>query len=91
MKHCTIACDTPAGIQVCELALADDATVGDALTAARAVLGEQSTNWSQASTGIFGRLRPHEYRWADGDRIEVYRPLQVDPRASRRARADGKR
>jgi putative ubiquitin-RnfH superfamily antitoxin RatB of RatAB toxin-antitoxin module len=87
MKRCTIACDTPAGLQVCELALPDDATVGDALTAARTVLGERSTDWSHASTGIFGRLRPHGYCWADGDRIEIYRPLQVDPRASRRARA----
>jgi uncharacterized protein len=91
MKRCTIACDAPAGVQVCELILPDDATVDDALTAARAVLGEQSIDWSLAGTGIFGRLRPREHRWVDGDRIEIYRPLQVDPRASRRARARGQR
>jgi len=37
--------------------------------------------------GIFGRRVAPEHRLTEGDRIEIYRPLQVDPRASRRARA----
>jgi putative ubiquitin-RnfH superfamily antitoxin RatB of RatAB toxin-antitoxin module len=38
--------------------------------------------------GIFGHRVAANHRLTDGDRIEIYRPLQADPRASRRARAN---
>lgn len=43
----------------------------------------------QADLGIFGkRLRdPDAVRLRAGDRVEVYRPLQLDPKAARSARA----
>ena len=87
MKRCTIACDTAAGIRVCHLSLPDDATIDAALIAARAILGEQATDWEQATTGIYGRICPRGHCWEDGDRIEIYRSLQVDPRDRRRQRA----
>jgi uncharacterized protein len=87
MKRCTIACDTPAGVRSCELSLPDDATVEAALYAARAVLGNQATDWQRATTGIYGRVHPRSFRWNDGDRIEIYRSLTADPRARRRQRA----
>ena len=37
--------------------------------------------------GIFARLCEPGDRVSDGDRIEVYRPLQVDPKEARRRRA----
>lgn len=87
MKHCTVACDTPAGVLSCELALPDGATIAEALAAARQVLGEQAADWQAAVTGIYGRVCPREHVPCDGERIELYRPLQNDPRAARRARA----
>lgn len=37
--------------------------------------------------GIFGSaIDPRSTVLADGDRIEIYRPLQADPREARRAR-----
>ncbi|MFC0269140.1 RnfH family protein [Kushneria aurantia] len=41
------------------------------------------------SVGVFGtRLTsPRCYPVKDGDRIEIYRPLQIDPMQARRARA----
>lgn len=86
-KHCSVACDTPAGMLVCELELADDATIALALQAARRLLGDAAADWQHAATGIYGRERAREFIPADGDRIELYRPLLIDPRASRRARA----
>lgn len=43
----------------------------------------------EADLGIFGkRLRdPDAVRLRAGDRVEVYRPLQLDPKAARSARA----
>lgn len=43
------------------------------------------------SYGIFGRRVGADERLADGDRIEIYRPLQVDPQTARRARAKTRR
>jgi putative ubiquitin-RnfH superfamily antitoxin RatB of RatAB toxin-antitoxin module len=86
-KRCSVACDTPAGILLCELELADDASIALALSAARSQLGDAAADWEHAVTGIYGRVRGREYIPADGDRIELYQPLRIDPRASRRARA----
>jgi uncharacterized protein len=86
-KRCTVACDTPAGIRLCELDLPDDATIAVALGQARSMLGESAADWERAATGIYGQVREREHIPADGDRIELYRPLKLDPRASRRARA----
>ncbi len=87
VKCCSVVCDTAAGIVSCELELPEGATIAEALAAARGRLGEQAADWERAATGIYGQVYPREYVPADGERIELYRPLQVDPRASRRARA----
>jgi putative ubiquitin-RnfH superfamily antitoxin RatB of RatAB toxin-antitoxin module len=87
LKHCTVACDTPSGILSCELQLPDDATIEQALAAARTQLGDEAADWERGATGVYGKLRERGYRWIDGDRIELYRPLQLDPKARRRERA----
>lgn len=42
------------------------------------------------SLGIFSRLLddPNAYILQDGDRLEIYRPLIIDPKEARRQRAD---
>ena len=37
--------------------------------------------------GIFGKLVEPGTRLADGDRVEIYRPLALDPKEARRRRA----
>ena len=37
--------------------------------------------------GIFGRTTPLHAPLADGDRVEIYRPLIADPKEARRERA----
>jgi len=41
--------------------------------------------------GIFGRRVREDQQLVDGDRIEIYRPLQADPQTARRARARTRR
>ena len=41
----------------------------------------------EARVGIFGKVKTPDTVLRDGDRIEVYRPLQADPKESRRRRA----
>jgi putative ubiquitin-RnfH superfamily antitoxin RatB of RatAB toxin-antitoxin module len=38
--------------------------------------------------GIFGKAVAPHYELADGDRIEIYRPLIADPKEIRRQRAE---
>lgn len=40
-----------------------------------------------ARFGVFGRVRDPDECVADGDRIEIYRALLIDPKQARRARA----
>jgi len=42
----------------------------------------------QSPLGIFGKAVKDETVLRDGDRIEVYRPLLIDPKEARRKRAE---
>ena len=55
------------------------ATVRDALRAAGMPVSEK--------VGIFGRRVELDTPLADGDRVEIYRPLAMDPKERRRQRA----
>jgi putative ubiquitin-RnfH superfamily antitoxin RatB of RatAB toxin-antitoxin module len=49
-------------------------------------------DWATAQLGIFGNIveQPAQQLLRDGDRIEIYRPLLIDPKAVRKQRADQK-
>jgi uncharacterized protein len=69
----------PQGHVCVALELEPGATVRDALAAA---------GWPAARhLGIYGRRVAPDARLADGDRVEVYRPLSTDPKEARRRRA----
>lgn len=61
------------------------ATVADAIAAAE--LGEAAALVDPQRLGIFGRRVPPEQTLRDGDRVEIYRPLALDPKEARRRRA----
>jgi hypothetical protein len=44
---------------------------------------------TEADMGIFGKVikAPREYCLRDGDRVEIYRPLKIDPKQARLERA----
>jgi uncharacterized protein len=71
--------------------LPPSANIADALLAARAVAGDESVPWDSAAVGIFGEPRSRSDPCADGDRIELYRPLRRDPRERRRERVQRER
>jgi putative ubiquitin-RnfH superfamily antitoxin RatB of RatAB toxin-antitoxin module len=67
------------------LALDEGATVADAIAAAD--LGEDGASVDPQRLGIFGRRVPPGQLLRDGDRVEIYRPLVLDPKEARRRRA----
>ncbi len=90
VKRCTVAYALPDAQWLWPLELPCDATVAEALAAARRLAdGAPEIAWESAAVGIFGVVCAREFVFADGDRIEIYRPLAVDPRAARRERAAG--
>jgi uncharacterized protein len=86
MKRCTVAFATPDRQWIWPVEMPDDGTVADALRLAREQARHLAVPWD-ADVGIFGELCDSSAVPRDGDRIEIYRPLRLDPKESRRARA----
>lgn len=71
--------------------LRSGATVAQAITASGLMVRFPEIDLSRQAVGIFGaRVRPTD-PVAHGDRVEIYRPLQADPKEMRRKRARGRR
>jgi putative ubiquitin-RnfH superfamily antitoxin RatB of RatAB toxin-antitoxin module len=84
----TVIYARPEGQAVRSLELDCPATLGDALKASG--LLEEFSEIELAArnrVGIYGRLAGLDAVLSDGDQVEIYRPLLVDPRESRRRRA----
>ena len=69
----------PGEARVATVELQAGATARDAVAAA----GFQPTK----DIGVFGKRVAPDYRLSDGDRVEIYRPLAIDPKEARRRRA----
>ena len=67
--------------------LAPQATVAEAIGAARQQVVDDELDWEGAPVGIFGVHCGRDAVPAEGDRIELYRPLRADPRERRRRAA----
>ena len=63
------------------------ATVADVLALAALDAEFAGIDFDAAPVGIYGRMAARSDLLADGDRVEIYRPLAVDPKAARRSRA----
>jgi putative ubiquitin-RnfH superfamily antitoxin RatB of RatAB toxin-antitoxin module len=68
--------------------LAPGATVADALASARLRESCPGVQVDPARIGIFGKRVALDAALRDGDRVEIYRPLKIDPKDARRRRAN---
>jgi putative ubiquitin-RnfH superfamily antitoxin RatB of RatAB toxin-antitoxin module len=87
MLRVSVALALPGRQEVVKLELPEGATVADAVAAARLSERFPGIDVAALATGIWSRPRPPGTVLRDGDRVELYRPLQVDAKAQRRARA----
>lgn len=95
-KRCVVVYATRVRQYLWTVELPAQATIGEALAAARRASGGGPPGvdpavWDSGPVGIFGEPRARTEPCADGDRIEIYRPLTRDPRARRRARIASER
>ncbi len=85
-KHCMVAYATAERQFIWSVEIAAGASIAEVIAAARCAAPEAPVPWDEAPVGVFGELRSRDSVPADGERIELYRPLATDPRARRRAR-----
>jgi putative ubiquitin-RnfH superfamily antitoxin RatB of RatAB toxin-antitoxin module len=96
-KRCVVAFATRGRQFLWAVELAATATVADALRVARDLAANDTDArsydipWDTANVGIFGQVCARSDVPAEGDRIEIYRPLAADPRERRRERVQSQR
>jgi putative ubiquitin-RnfH superfamily antitoxin RatB of RatAB toxin-antitoxin module len=85
-----VAFARPGCQRVVVVALAADLTAGEAVQASGLLAEFPDLRESSLALGVWGRRVDALHRLRPGDRVEIYRPLRIDPRAARReaARAD---
>ena len=71
-----------------ETEVEEGATVEAAIGASGLMLHEPALANCELNVGIWNRVVSLRHLVSDGDRIEVYRPLVVDPKQARRLRAE---
>jgi putative ubiquitin-RnfH superfamily antitoxin RatB of RatAB toxin-antitoxin module len=79
------------GEDAVSLELAPGATALDAVRASGLLERHPGIDLARQRIGIHGRVVEATAQLADGDRVEVYRPLAIDPKEARRRRALRKR
>lgn len=82
----TVVWATPDVQDVVAVELPDGATVADA-AARSGLLAAYGIDAATVAFAVFGRRRASRAPVADGDRVELTRPLHADPKAARARRA----
>lgn len=70
-----------------EVALSECATIADAIEASGFRQAHPDVVLRDGHVGVFARKAKLSTRLRDGDRVEIYRPLRLDPKEARRRRA----
>ena len=70
--------------------VAEGTTLQQAIEQSGVLVQFPEIDLEQSKTGIFGKISPKDTVLRDKDRVEIYRPLIADPKASRRKRAEKK-
>ena len=77
----------PAGATEIELELPAGACVSEALALSGIAARHPDIDLAAMAVGIYGARVGLDAKLSHGDRIEIYRPLQADPKELRRRRA----
>jgi putative ubiquitin-RnfH superfamily antitoxin RatB of RatAB toxin-antitoxin module len=83
----TVGCSPVEGVaEELGLTLPAGATLGEALRASGVLERHPQFDPARQAVGIWGRVCALDTVLKEGDRVEIYRPLQVDPKEARRRR-----
>ena len=79
-----LVCATPERQVLLAMQVADGATVADVIAQSGMQREFPDMRLEELEVGIWGRLVTEDHVVQDGDRIEIYRQLRIDPREARR-------
>jgi putative ubiquitin-RnfH superfamily antitoxin RatB of RatAB toxin-antitoxin module len=79
---------TPLRQELVELVVEAGKSVGQVIDESGFYESFPEQRLESADVGVWGRPVDRKYLVCDGDRIEIYRPLQMDPREARRMLAE---
>ena len=85
----TVVWATPSVQDVVEVELPAGATIADAVDRS-GLVAQYELDTSRLGFAVFGRRASAHAPLADGDRVDLTRPLEADPKAARIARARAK-
>ena len=80
-----VYCPQPGASDLVQLQLPAGVTLADGLQAS-GLPQRHALPLEGLSVGVWGRVQDVGCELKDGDRVEIYRPLQVDPKEARRQR-----
>lgn len=83
---CVAYSPRPGQVDEVKLVLQPGATVRDALNQSQLLQRHSEIDAALPRIGIWGKLRGLDDALRDQDRVEIYRPLRVDPKEARRLR-----
>ena len=87
MKIELVYCAGPGEVFVRDVTLPAGSRVADALRAVGWPQHPMTHDWGEAPwVGIWNRRHALDHLLRDGDRVEIHRPLRVDPKVARRER-----
>ncbi len=70
-----------------ELRLGQGASVNDAIQISGILQRFPQIDLTKQKVGVFGQFVELDAILSDGDRVEIYRPLEISPKQARRLRA----
>lgn len=87
--HVEVAYAEPGRQFLVRIELPSGASIADAVRVAD-VESQFGIDAGALAVGIWSKLRDWQTEVRDGDRVELYRPLMLDPKEARRLRARGR-
>jgi putative ubiquitin-RnfH superfamily antitoxin RatB of RatAB toxin-antitoxin module len=85
--HVEVAYALPTKQAIVPLEVPQGTTAAQAVELSGIVNRFEDVNLEGAKLGIFGKAVPDKQVLAAGERVEIYRPLLIDPKEVRKARA----
>jgi len=89
--HIEVVYATPEQQDLVAVSLPAPLTARQAVQASGLLQRHPEIELETATLGVFGEVVAHGHALAEGDRVEIYRPLRIDPREARRQLARQRR
>ncbi|GAB4400244.1 MAG: RnfH family protein [Rhodoferax sp.] len=86
MRVCVVWAPAPRQVDIRHVNLPAAATVGQAIVASGVLAGADAQRVDTLSVSVWGRRCALDQILREGDRVELTRPLRVDPKVARRER-----